>query len=1055
MSYPILYSSTETDFSNNGLGILGDCISCEVTEEANGIFELAMQYPMSGIHYEDIVDRSIIKAKADQFRDPQLFRVYSISKPMSGIVTVLAEHISYDLSGIPVAPFTAGSVSLALADLKNNAVTDCPFDFWTDKDTSGTFSVSVPSSIRSRLGGVEGSILDVYGGEYEFDNYKVKLHNSRGMNRGVSIRYGKTLTDIKQEQNCASVATGIYPYWAGDVDGNTVLVELPEKIVEAPGTYNFVKIRTVDFTESFESQPTVEQLRSMAESYVKSNNIGIPNVSLTVSFAQLEQTDEYKHLKLLEQVLLFDTVNVEFPALGVSATAKAIKIVYDSLADRVKSITLGSTKANIADTIATQQQEIAKKPSISLVQSIAMTLTSAILGAKGGAVRILDTDGDGMPDTLYVADNPDPSLAVKVWRWNYEGWAGSKTGYVGPFILGATLDDGLLADAVTAAHLVAGTIMSKDDGKTFFLDLDSGILRMNATDLKISGHTTEQIADSRIDDKLTDYSTTAETNSLIFQSANQITSSVSKTYATKTSVDSVKTTANNAASKADSAAAKADSALSDAKNYTNDQLETVKGELSTKIEQTPNRLKLSVLRTGYFPLFEYIPWTNWTAGTFGNVITLNSSGITAARLITTEADSLTYARGSTLKGALSYQVHKAIVGTSSSAHLRLSFVVIYADGTNTSQHILYEDGKKTMAAVCPKTSAALNLTVEDKKIKQIYVEVLTDRCSGKIEVGEVWANVEELSGKSTTLSLTADGARISSANIVLKGAVSFEDLSGSGTTTINGSNITTGTIANADRSALFDLDGKRFRMGTSSGERVFIDKSGIQWYGGTATTGATAQGIIKNGLTTGATGDTTVYGADTRYQKYGWYHGGRFQGITVEQVDDEVMVSGKLSVNQEVSCRTLKAWDAKERIVPTVFGNIGMEALETPQPTFADWGEGVCNEDGLCLAVPDARFAETVSASQRPAWIVTDRSGEGSLWAQDYADGALIHGKPGQHFAWLCLNAQRGFEGQYAVLSDAKEPSSEDGDWLLCYTGDLAQQEEENLDELLLKEEET
>ena len=482
MSYPILYSATETNFSRNGLGILGDCVSCEVTEEANGSFELVMRYPMGGIHYENIADRSIIKAKADQFRDPQLFRVYAISKPMSGIVTISARHISYDLSGIPVSPFTAGSVVLALADLKNNAVTDCPFDFWTDKDTSATFSVSVPSSIRSRLGGVEGSILDVYGGEYEFDNYTVKLHNSRGTNRGVSIRYGKNLTDIKQEQNCASVATGIYPYWAGDVDGNTVLVELPEKIVNAPGTYDFVKIKTVDFTESFESKPTVEQLRSKAESYVSSNNIGIPTVSLTVSFAQLEQTDEYKHLKLLEQVLLFDTVNVEFPALGVSATAKAIKIVYDSLADRVKSITLGSTKANIADTVATQQQEIAKKPSISLVQSVAMGLTAAILGAKGGAVRILDTDGDGMPDTLYVADNSDPALATKVWRWNYKGWAGSKTGYVGPFVLGATLEDGLLADSVTAANLIAGTITSKDSGETFFLDLDNSILRMRALD---------------------------------------------------------------------------------------------------------------------------------------------------------------------------------------------------------------------------------------------------------------------------------------------------------------------------------------------------------------------------------------------------------------------------------------------------------------------------------------------------------------------------------------------------------------------------------------------
>lgn len=309
-------------------------------------------------------------------------------------------------------------------------------------------------------------------------------------------------------------------------------------------------------------------------------------------------------------------------------------------------------------------------------------------------------------------------------------------------------------------------------------------------------------------------------------------------------------------------------------------------------------------------------------------------------------------------------------------------------------------------------------------------------------------------GDSTsTLKLKSGSTELSSAEIKFSGMVTFSNLKTKGSSVINGSNITTGTISNSDASAVFDLDGKLFRMGTASDDRVVITKSGIEWYGGNSySSTASAQGIIKNGLTTRYTGDTCVIGADTRYQKYGWYHDGQFSGITVEQVDKEVAVPNLLSVGGKVSCRALSAWESKERIVPTVFGNIGMEALETPQPTFADWGEGVCNEDGLCLAVPDDCFAETVSASQRPAWIVTDRSGEGSLWAQDYADGALIHGKPGQRFAWLCLNAQRGFEGQYAALSDAKEPSSDDGDWLLCYTGDLAQQEEENLDELLLKE---
>jgi phage minor structural protein len=454
MSHPILYSATETDFNNNGLGILGECVSCEVTEEANSIFELAMTYPMDGIHYEDIADRAIVKAKADQFRDPQLFRVYAISKPMSGIVTVLAEHISYDLSGIPVKPFAAPAASSALAGLKSNAVVDCPFNFWTDKSTQADFKVSVPSSIRSRLGGVSGSILDVYGGEYEFDNYTVKLHNSRGTNRGVSIRYGKNLTDIQQEQNCSNVATGVYPYWA-DSEGKN-LVELPEKIIKTPGTYNFVKIRTVDFSQNFEVQPTVEQLRSKTENYIQANNIGIPKVSLSVSFAQLDQYEEYKHLKLLERVSLFDTVNVEFPALGVSATAKAVKMVYDVLADRVKSVTLGSIRSNIADTIANQQQEIQQAPTKSDLQKAKDAATAWLTNGKGYAYFRKDDLGN-IVDILFM-DTKDPSTAVNVMRVGQSGIGFSHNGVNGQYESAWTIDGNFVADWIKSGTLDANLI---------------------------------------------------------------------------------------------------------------------------------------------------------------------------------------------------------------------------------------------------------------------------------------------------------------------------------------------------------------------------------------------------------------------------------------------------------------------------------------------------------------------------------------------------------------------------------------------------------------------
>lgn len=475
MSYPILYSATETKFDHNGLGILGDCVSCEVTEEANGIFELAMQYPMDGIHYEDIADRAIIKAKADQFRDPQLFRVYAISRPMSGIAKVLAEHISYDLSGIPISPFSAKSASEAMTGLNQNAVVDCPFTFMTDKNTIANFSADIPGSIRSMLGGVAGSILDVYGGEYEFDNYNVILHNKRGRNNGVSIRYGKNLTDIKQEQNCSSIATGVYPYWSGDEEGASVLVQLPEKILNAPGTYNFVRIRTLDLSGEFDKKPSVEQLREKAQSFVSKNNIGVPSVSLTVSFAQLEQSEEYKHLALLERVNLFDTVNVEFPTLNVSATAKAVKMVYDVIADRVKSVTLGSVRSNIADTLANQQQQISNAPSRAEVKRTSAAATAWLTNGKGHKVERRDEDGNTI-DTLYM-DTPNIETAVNVLRIGQSGIGFSNNGVNGPYHSAWTIDGHFVADFITTGTLYgllfkAGLIESID-GK-IKIDLSSG-----------------------------------------------------------------------------------------------------------------------------------------------------------------------------------------------------------------------------------------------------------------------------------------------------------------------------------------------------------------------------------------------------------------------------------------------------------------------------------------------------------------------------------------------------------------------------------------------------
>lgn len=474
MSKPILFAATDTAFDTNGLGVLTDAISCTVTEERNGAFELEMTYPVSGIHYGEIKTRCIILARPNPADDPQPFRIYRITRPLDGIVTVYAEHISYDLSGVPASPFTADSVSDAMLKLQSMAAVDSPFTFWTDKSTVAAMNVPVPASTRSLLGGSEGSVLDVYGGEYKWDCYTVRLYNARGQNRGASIRYGKNLTALQQEENISNVYTGVYPYWA-DADGN--LTQLPEKIINAPGTYDFIRILPLDLSQHFDAMPTTEQLQQAAETYMSSNNIGVPTVSLSVSFAQLGQTEEYKDLALLETVLLCDTVNVEFPALGVSATAKCVKTIYDVLLDRYNSVDLGDARTNIADTIAGQQQALEKAPTATDMQQAINNATGLITGNKGGYVVLHSSTGAKEPDEILIMDTPDISTAVKVWRWNKSGLGYSSTGYNGPYGLAMTADGAIVADFITAgtltANLIRAGILSSKNGATT-INLDTG-----------------------------------------------------------------------------------------------------------------------------------------------------------------------------------------------------------------------------------------------------------------------------------------------------------------------------------------------------------------------------------------------------------------------------------------------------------------------------------------------------------------------------------------------------------------------------------------------------
>lgn len=497
---PILFPSTATEFTTQGLGVLTDAISCTVTEERNGAFELTMQYPDTGVHFAEITDRCIIYAIPSPYRAPQPFRIYRITRPMNGIIMVYAQHITYDLSGVPLNPFTAVNAPDALSKLSLNAAVDSPFTFWTDKATVASFAVSTPSSTRSVLGGSSGSILDVYGGEYEWDGFTVRLYGHRGYDNGVVISYGKNLTDIEQDRNISNVATGIYPYWT---NAEGALVTCDPKIVNAPGTYDFTRVVPVDFSNDFETQPTPAQLRARAEKYVEDNKIGIPKTSITASFVQLEQFPEYEDLALLEKCDLCDTVTIRYPQLGVEAKAEIVKIETDVLLERYNSVEIGDVRTNIADTIVGQQQEIKQKPSETYLREAVLALTETILGASGGAVRLLDTNNDGMPDTLYIADDPDPTKARNVWRFNHEGWGASDNGYNGPFSYGATLKNGMVADFITAGtlnadlvnivNLIADHVVSRNAG--FEMDLWAAVLRLMENDnLRVRIYSTAQSA---------------------------------------------------------------------------------------------------------------------------------------------------------------------------------------------------------------------------------------------------------------------------------------------------------------------------------------------------------------------------------------------------------------------------------------------------------------------------------------------------------------------------------------------------------------------------------
>ena len=443
---PCLYDSRETKFNHNGIGKLADAQSCTVTEKRNGSYELKLICPADGIHAEMLEEGNIILAKPSDTMQPQPFRIYKITTPIDGKLEVQARHISYQLNVITVSPFSVSGCAGAVQGLKSHAASDCPFSVWTDVASSAMFTVSVPASFRNCLGGMDGSVLDTFGGEFEWDRYTVKFHRARGADHNVHIVYGKNLTDFKMEKSIENTITGVHPYWVDNE--RQAVMELPEKVVMVSRkSVPYQKITVLDCTSAFQEKPSEAALREYAQDYIDTTSLTEPEVDIKIDFIQLWNTPGYEDVVQAEQVSLCDTVHVYISKLGIEASSKVTETEYDSLLERYNSITLSNSTVNSRNSSLT-----------SSLNSIRNTATAAY----DTAVRVETAVGEQMGG-ISASIIYDGALFAALFGLHYKNETDSKGNTTRYAFNAATLKQS------TAAwkNSPAGFFVSTDGGKTW------------------------------------------------------------------------------------------------------------------------------------------------------------------------------------------------------------------------------------------------------------------------------------------------------------------------------------------------------------------------------------------------------------------------------------------------------------------------------------------------------------------------------------------------------------------------------------------------------------
>jgi phage minor structural protein len=577
---PILYEAKTSDFTGNGTGFLKDATECMVKEVRNGTFELTLKYPENGVYADKLTEDAIIKAKPNNKDNDQLFRIYKSGKTIAGVNTFYAEHISYELNSNPICqPVIEGkNPQQAIEQVLSQAAVPNNYTAWSDIQTRNSTGVDDVISVRKMLGGVEGSILDTWGGEYQFDNFTIKLWKSRGKDTGETIRYGKNLITAEQEKNIANTVTAIFPYARYKKDETSeeeILVKLSEGIIKTPNAdrYARLKCEPVDFSDKFKDGVVIteDMLRKVATAYAQSG-IDEPSISIKASFQDMNKIKGNENLATFNSIDLCDIVTVIIEKLDIDVKAKVVSYTYNVLKERAEKVEIGETRTNLTKQITAESKEQAdriiktatfsEKLEASLKQRIA-DATAAITGNSGGYVVLYPPEN---PQEIFVMDTPDTKTAKNVWRWNKAGLGHSSNGVNGPFNVAIQQDGTIIADFIGAGEL-DGMLIKAGTVKAESLSVE--YKQSVTTKAQELANTAEDNANTATDEKLKNYSTTTEMQSALTVEAGKISAKVSETYETKENATQKMTDAHNA-------------------------LESYKREASAAIELNANAIKSKV-----------------------------------------------------------------------------------------------------------------------------------------------------------------------------------------------------------------------------------------------------------------------------------------------------------------------------------------------------------------------------------------------------------------------------------------------------------------------------